>query len=78
MTEEELAAIEARHNEACQGPWKSDYRLSDDGERLLGDDVPALIAEVRRLRAPIDRHIAVRCRKCGTEALAVFHIDRDL
>lgn len=50
MKESELAAIEDRQNDVCQGPWKSDWRMPTQAEHLLGHDVPALIAEVRRLQ----------------------------
>lgn len=45
MTESELDAIEARANAATPGPW---YDFSIANSRA---DIPALIAEVRRLKA---------------------------
>jgi hypothetical protein len=49
MTDEELDRIEARCNAATAGPWK-------DGEFIVAarEDIPALLAEVRRLRAELD------------------------
>ncbi|MDE2103537.1 MAG: hypothetical protein KGL39_40230 [Patescibacteria group bacterium] len=75
MTDAELAAIEARTNDATPGPWIDDdgYRvLRSDGKCLFEgkhfevcryedmtfcaharEDVPSLLAEVRRLRAEL-------------------------
>ena len=51
MTEDDLKAIEMRHKAAMEGPWRA-------GRAALADmalqDIPALIAEVRRLREEIE------------------------
>lgn len=64
MTEERLKEVEARAaehvlnaREAYQGVWT-------DAETLAGEDVPALVAEVRRLQGAmveIRRHISGAC-----------------
>lgn len=90
MTEQQLAAIEARANAATAGPWRADVGFStipdgppegvavwcqtpgSEGDAVVADlgdytdgpangafianareDVPALVAEVRRLRADV-------------------------
>jgi hypothetical protein len=69
MTEDELTAIEARANAATPGPWKDNRAAGisgDGGEPVIGlpcnvdfvinarTDIPALVAEVRRLRGILD------------------------
>lgn len=57
MTEDELAAIEARANAATPGLWNWVWRMLDLAEpdmmfiERARADVPVLVAEVRRLRA---------------------------
>lgn len=71
MTEEELAAIEARANAATPGPWLPEnvqncsWFSGRDGEENADFvssarcDVPDLIAEVRRLNAEVYEHDGV-------------------
>jgi hypothetical protein len=69
MTDDELTAIEARANAATPGPWKDNRAAGisgDGGEPVIGlpcnvdfvinarTDIPALVAEVRRLRGILD------------------------
>ena len=51
LTNEELAAIEARANVAMREGWA--YQLDES----VRDDIPALLAEVRRLREELSRAI---------------------
>lgn len=51
MTDEELQAIEDRANAFQAGAHSLEY-----WQRVVGTDVPALIAEVRRLRAEFDAY----------------------
>lgn len=60
MTEDDLQAIEARAEEANRARW-SDEPID---ERVLLTDVPALVAEVRRLRCIVD---SVAQKFIGTE-----------
>lgn len=50
MTEDDLKAIEARYNAATEGPWPDPALCARSRQ-----DIPALIAEVRRLRERLER-----------------------
>jgi hypothetical protein len=66
----DLDAIEARANAAMAGPWHWDaHRVPTIAEFIAAarEDVPALVAEVRSLRAARDRAVAALQR---VEALA--------
>ena len=54
MTDKELASIEARYQLVSRLPWTKDFLTTAEATysrmRLVDDDVPALLAEVRRLQ----------------------------
>ena len=71
LTDQQLDDIEARTNarRAALSGWINCYSPLDeqealeDAEAVLVDDVPALVAEVRRLREQLAA--AVQCNDCG-------------
>lgn len=50
ITDEELEAIRERNNLRANGPWLGE-RIEDGRSKDCAEDVPALLAEVDRLRA---------------------------
>lgn len=72
-TDLNLDAIEARANAALNSPTGQSY----DAGVILSRDVPALVAEVRRLRESLrlaDDDVALRWRE-RNEARAAIHLD---
>jgi hypothetical protein len=54
LTDAELDAIEARANAATQDRWDSTTQGTFDFLIHACNDIPALVAEVRRLRAKLN------------------------
>jgi hypothetical protein len=52
MTTEQLEAIRKRSDKAS-GNWIADYLKMKNAQVVLGDDVPALLAEVERLQVQL-------------------------
>lgn len=58
LSDERLAQIEQRHHEFTTFSGEAGAKWGDHEERLYTlarDDVPALVAEVRRLRAELEK-----------------------
>ena len=58
MKPEQLEAIRKRSDKAS-GNWLADYLKMKNAQEVLGDDVPALIAEVERLQSIIAQNRSV-------------------
>lgn len=54
MPDEELAEIEARAEGVYPASGWDDYEVAGRARRIVTKDVPALVAEVRRLRGALD------------------------
>lgn len=54
MKPEQLEAIRKRSDKAS-GNWLADYLKMKNAQVVLGDDVPALLAEVERLRKALEK-----------------------
>ena len=63
MTHEQLEAIRKRSDKAS-GNWLADYLKMKNAQVVLGDDVPALLAEVDKLQAQLGELIDVVQENC--------------
>lgn len=72
MTDEELAAIEARANAATRGPWKT---ITGGPFISVSKDIPELVAEVRRLREELLAAHKREIRIAQASAMALDLVD---
>jgi hypothetical protein len=63
LTADQLDDIEARAAHLTEYATLTDKPLQADADQLTGTDVPALLAEIRRLRTETARR--VQCNDCG-------------
>ena len=64
MKPEQLEAIRKRSDKAS-GNWLADYLKMKNAQVVLGDDVPALLAEVEKLQAQLGELIDVVRDNCN-------------
>jgi hypothetical protein len=76
LTEQQLDDIETRAAYLDEYATLTDVPLQADADQLTGEDVPALLAEVRRLRAELDE--MTHCRDSALRALYRDDVDTDI